>query len=420
MRLIQIKNIKISNNSPFVLIAGPCQTENRDHSLMMAENIKKITDSVGLTTNEITLAVQSSEQLIENIQTMSQTTEESSQNICIIATETEMLSMSVDQVKTSLDGVNTSVQQVSQKLQNINQAMGKLGALYHDAGKSSTKANKRINDTSQTMAQLSLSAGEIGHVLEIINNISEQTNMLALNASIEAAGAGTAGEGFAVVANEVKALARETAQATATISDTVYDIQKGAKEASEAVGEISSVFEELDAVNTNAAQFLKEQTLAIQDISQLVNTVATATQEVADSAVDMESSAKEVADSANETAKTTNEVAHEAIALAKAAGEDLKNRSHTIDQLSTTVNGVKAETEAAIALISSKVESAVAINRVLLGFINHTSHIVGKVEDVYETLHNVESLLTGQIDNDMAIEMQASLSSPINVPINNS
>lgn len=371
---------------------------------IMADNTEKIMDSVNVATDEIRSAVQSSETLIENIHTMSQTTEDSSQNICIIATEVEMLSMSVDQVKTSLDEVNVSVRQVSKKIQKINQAMQKLENLYHATDQSSVKAGQRIKDTNQIMVQLSISAGDIGQVVEIINNISEQTNMLALNASIEAAGAGAAGEGFAVVANEVKTLARETAQATASISETVYDIQKGAKEATDAVGEISLVFAELDIVSANASQFLTEQTLAIQEISQLMDTVANATQEVADSAVEMESSTKEVSDSANETAKVTNEVAHKAVALAKEAGEALKERSHTMDQLSITVNDVKVEADAAVVLINQKVEDAVALNRIVLGFVHHTSHIVEKIEEVHEALLNVESLLTGQLDSDESIE----------------
>lgn len=364
----------------------------------VSDNIKKIAGSVHTATEEINLAVKSSEVLIQNIGTMSQTTEDSSQNICIIATEAELLVMNVDSVKSSVDEVNLSVQQVSTKAQEINQAMEKLENLYHIAGQSSNKASLRVKDAGLIMEKLSLSAGEIGQALETINTISDQTNMLALNASIEAAGAGDAGQGFAVVANEVKTLARETAQATSNISETVWGIQKGAKEASDAVSEITSVFEELNEVNTNAVQFLKEQTVAIQEINQLMEKVAQSTLEVTESATEMESSAKEVSESANSTAKTTNEVAHKAIALAKSAGEELQQRSQTMDLLSAMVANVETETDEAVNLINEKVEDAVEINRLLSGAVNHTTHIVERIEYVYKTLHNVEHLLTKPAD----------------------
>ncbi|MEO5364668.1 MAG: methyl-accepting chemotaxis protein, partial [Magnetococcus sp. DMHC-8] len=91
------------------------------------------------------------------------------------------------------------------------------------------------------MQKLGVSAQEIGKVVAVISNIAEQTNILALNASIEAAGAGEAGKGFAVVANEVKELARQTSEATRMISEKIGQIQEtttAAGVATQQVGEI--------------------------------------------------------------------------------------------------------------------------------------------------------------------------------------
>ncbi len=87
------------------------------------------------------------------------------------------------------------------------------------------KATERAAATNETVQKLGTSSQEIGDVIKVITSIAEQTNLLALNATIEAARAGEAGKGFAVVASEVKELAQETAKATEDIARRVEAIQ---------------------------------------------------------------------------------------------------------------------------------------------------------------------------------------------------
>src|SRR6185295_7574515 len=92
-----------------------------------------------------------------------------------------------------------------------------------------------------TMAKLGSSSSEVGEIVKVITSIAEQTNLLALNATIEAARAGEAGKGFAVVASEVKDLAQETAKATEEISSRIQTIQTDTSAAVEAIARIAEV-----------------------------------------------------------------------------------------------------------------------------------------------------------------------------------
>jgi len=104
-------------------------------------------------------------------------------------------------------------------------------------------------------------------VLSLIQAIAEQTNLLALNATIEAARAGDAGRGFAVVAHEVKALAEQTAKATAEIGQNVGLIQTSTKTSVEAVREIGNAVREINEVTSIIASAIEQQDAATREIS---------------------------------------------------------------------------------------------------------------------------------------------------------
>ena len=105
-------------------------------------------------------------------------------------------------------------------------------------------------------------------MLNLIQAIAEQTNLLALNATIEAARAGDAGRGFAVVAHEVKALAGQTAKATAEISENVGLIQASTQNSVDAVREIGNAVREINEVTSNIAGAIGQQDQATREISQ--------------------------------------------------------------------------------------------------------------------------------------------------------
>jgi len=122
--------------------------------------------------------------------------------------------------------------------------------------------------TAATVKKLGAASEEIGSVLRMINDIAEKTDLLALNASIEAARAGDAGRGFAVVANEVKELAAQTAKATEQISGQIDGLQRECGSASSAIGRIGEVINQLNELNRTISSAMEEQNQATNEISR--------------------------------------------------------------------------------------------------------------------------------------------------------
>jgi methyl-accepting chemotaxis protein len=131
------------------------------------------------------------------------------------------------------------------------------------------------------VSALGVSSREIGGLVATIHSIAQQTNMLALNATIEAARAGELGMGFAVVAGEVKQLARETAAATEDIRTKVESIQVNVALAASSMADITRVVDEIRGLQRGIASAVEEQTATALEISRSLSAMAQAAQETA-------------------------------------------------------------------------------------------------------------------------------------------
>ena len=156
--------------------------------------------------------------------------------------------------------------------------------IAHNATEAARVAHQAVEvaeATTQTVGKLGDSSEEIATVIKLINGIAEQTNLLALNATIEAARAGEAGKGFAVVASEVKELAQETARATEDISKRVEAIQADTAGAVDAIGRISTVIGEINDFQATIAAAVEEQTATTNEMNRNVAQAASGTQGIA-------------------------------------------------------------------------------------------------------------------------------------------
>ncbi|MGN6460571.1 MAG: methyl-accepting chemotaxis protein [Pseudolabrys sp.] len=167
------------------------------------------------------------------------------------------------------------VEQMAQAGEELTRTIDEVGASAAQSSQLAASAVAEAQKTSDTVDEMVSVAREIGDVTGLISGIAAQTNLLALNATIEAARAGEAGRGFSVVAQEVKALANQTARATQDIAVRIAAMQDTSARSVGAIQTISSRIHELDGVTATIAVAVEEQAAATRDIAGNVASAAT-------------------------------------------------------------------------------------------------------------------------------------------------
>jgi methyl-accepting chemotaxis protein len=163
---------------------------------------------------------------------------------------------------------SANVSAVAGAAEELSASVEEIGRQVRQSASAVEQAGQRTDKSVAEIEGLAAATQRIDGVLTLIQAIAEQTNLLALNATIEAARAGDAGRGFAVVAHEVKALAGQTAKATAEISENVGVIQASTRTSVDAVREIGNAVREINDVTSNIAGAIGQQDQATREISQ--------------------------------------------------------------------------------------------------------------------------------------------------------
>ena len=176
---------------------------------------------------------------------------------------------------------------------------------------------EQIQETSKRIKRLGESSQEIGEIVELISDITEQTNVLALNAAIQAASAGDAGRGFTVVAEEVQRLAERSGEATKQIAAIVKTIQTDTQGAVSAMEESTRGVVEGARLSDAAGQALAEIGNVSQNLAQLIENISEATRHQAESATSV---AGKMQDILRVTEQTTAGTQKTAVAVGELAG----------------------------------------------------------------------------------------------------
>lgn len=268
---------------------------------------------------------------------------ELSSSITQIASNTGEQSSQTSQAAAATEQLNTSFFDVARNSTDAAESARKAAELAINGGSIVNKTVEGMSSIARSVKasagiieSLGMNSGRISDMVNAISDIAAQTNLLALNAAIEAARAGEQGRGFAVVADEVRKLAEKTTSATKEIVDTIQKIQNDTDRAVQSMQAGSSEVEAGVALANQAGESLQQIVVSVQNVTDMIQHIATAAEEQTNAGRDITSNLESVAvltrqtaDSAQQSSGATNDLNELAQELQHlAAGFNLQNGAH--------------------------------------------------------------------------------------------
>jgi len=240
-----------------------------------------------------------------------------------------------DQVATAMHEMTATVQEVARNAEEASQAAAAADGEAREGDKVVNEAIAQIERlasevvrSTEAMSVLQQESDKIGSVMDVIKAVAEQTNLLALNAAIEAARAGEAGRGFAVVADEVRGLAQRTQKSTEEIEGLVAGLQNGTQQVSAVMNNSRALTDSSVALTRKAGASLENITRTVSNIQSMNQQIAAAAEQQSAVAEEISRSIINVRDVSEQTAAASDETAASSVELARLGGQLQQMVSH--------------------------------------------------------------------------------------------
>ncbi len=248
-----------------------------------------------------------------------------SENIRQQHNETELVASAAEEMTASAQETASQASVAAESAQRANTGATSGTQVSADALDGMSTLTNNLNSASNVIQELETESGNIGMVLDVISGISEQTNLLALNAAIEAARAGEQGRGFAVVADEVRTLASKTQESTNQIKELIDKLQNGS---SNAVQAMNNSIKQIDINNqqvNQVASALTDIATEINSINNILSQMSISSQQQSQTANEISQNIAAISTLAEKTARETDELSH--------AENNLENVADNLNQI---------------------------------------------------------------------------------------
>ncbi len=256
-------------------------------------------------------------QIASAAEQLSAVTEQTSAGVNNQKVETDQVATAMNQMTATVHEVARNAEQASEAALMADQQAREGDRVVGEAVAQIERLAGEVVNSSEAMNQLKAESDKIGSVLDVIKSVAQQTNLLALNAAIEAARAGEAGRGFAVVADEVRSLAQRTQQSTEEIEELIAGLQSGTQRVATVMDNSRQLTDSSVELTRRAGSSLETITRTVSSIQAMNQQIATAAEEQTAVAEEINRSVMNVRDISDQTSAASEETASSSVELAR-------------------------------------------------------------------------------------------------------